>query len=117
MDKNMVTLKIGKTIIQCRPEDVGNIMSSVSTAPVTAEKKYEKSTVIHKAIRNLEANTPEELVIGALANRSGIHTVFSGLNEELRNRFGADPIDVTEKMMNAGLIKGRPAKKGFWITK
>lgn len=118
MEKNFVTIKLGKATIQCKPEDVAGIMSSMNgSKPEDGKKVYEKSTVVHKAIRNLKAETPEELVLGALANRDGLHTVFSGLNDELRVRFGADPIDITEKMISAGQIKGRPAKRGFWITK
>lgn len=118
MEKNFVTIKIAGATIQCKPEDVSSIMSSLNgSKPADGKKVYEKSTVIHKAIRNLKAETPEELVLGALANRDGLHTVFSGLNDELRVRFGVDPVDITERMVTAKLIQGRPAKKGYWITK
>lgn len=118
MEKNFVTVKFQGATIQCRPEDVAGIMGSLNkdTSNDPAKKVYEKSSVIHKAIRNIKAETPEDLVLGAIANRNGLHTVFSGLNDELRTRFGADPVEVTEKMINNGLIKGRPAKRGFWIT-
>jgi hypothetical protein len=118
MEKNFVTVKFAGATITCKPGDVASIMGALNGKPVTDGKKvYEKNTIIHKAIRNLKAETPEELVINALANREGLHTVFSGLNEELRDRFGADPVAVTEGMISDGLINGRPAKRGFWITR
>jgi hypothetical protein len=119
MEKSFVTVKFAGATITCKPEDVASIMSALNgNAPAKDGKKvFEKSSVIHKAIRNIKAETPEELVTSALANRDGLHTVFSGLNDELRTRFGADPIEVTESMINDGLIDGRPAKRGFWITR
>ncbi len=116
--ENFVTLKIGKTVITCKPEDVGGIMASMNgPASKAAEKPiYEKSTTLRKAIINIEANNPKDLVLKALANRNGIHTVISGLNNELRERFNVDPRDITSELIAEGLIKGRPAKRGFWIT-
>lgn len=118
MNNNFVTLKYGKVVIQCKPNDVSSIMSSLEgTKDAKTEKVYEKSTVVHKAIRDIKAVDPKELDMKALANRNGLHTVFSGLNEEIRSRFNIDPKVVTNDMINEGLIEGRPAKKGFWITK
>ena len=117
MDKGFVTVKHGKTSIVCRAEDVASIMSSLNGTTKPAEKVYEKSAVIRKAIRNIKAETAEDLVLSSLVNRDGLHTVISGLNQEIRDRFELDPVVVTSDMIKDGLIKGRPAKRGFWIYK
>lgn len=118
MEKNFVTVKFQGATIQCKPEDVAKIMGSlVGKGQESAKKVYEKSSVTHKAIRAIKAATPEEFTLACLANREGLHTVFSGYNDEIRTRFGVDPVDVTEKMITDGLIHGRPAPKGYWLTK
>jgi hypothetical protein len=38
------------------------------------------------------------------------------LNDEIRSRFGVNPVEVTNGMITKGQIKGRPAKRGFYIT-
>lgn len=112
---NTVTLKLGKASIVCRPEDVASIMASIGgNAPATPA--YEKSAVVHKAIKALTAENAEELVLKTLVNRKGVHTVFSGLNDEIRSRYGVNPVEVTNRMIEKGQIKGRPAKRGFYIT-
>jgi alanine dehydrogenase len=118
MEKNTVTIKINGASITCKPEDVATIVSTLSGKSATNDKPvYEKSAVVHKALKNIVANTPELFTLAALANRDGLHTVFSGYNDEIRTRFDVNPVDVTESMIAAGSIKGRPAKRGFWITK
>ena len=118
MKDGMVTLKMGKTTIICKPEDVAGIMASVGSGVNTLPQKplYEKSSILHKAIRSIQADDAEDLVLKALKGRVGVHTVYSGLNQELRDRFGADPVEISESLINKGLINGRPAKGGFYIT-
>lgn len=117
MNKDFVTLKYGKVVIQCKPGDISGIMSSLEgKSEAKKEKVYEKSAVVKKAVRSIKASSPQEFVLKALANREGLHTVFSGLNDELRTRFEVDPKDITNGMIADGLIAGRLARKGFWIS-
>lgn len=116
--ENLVTLKVGKAVIKCRPEDIGSIMSGLSALPTIDKKKtFEKSSVVHKNIKNIQAENAKDLVLKALANREGLHTVFSGLNEEIRDRFSEDPVTVTNSLIANGSITGRPIKGGFYIRK
>jgi len=116
---NTVTLKVGKASIVCRPEDVAKIMAQIGGTTGTGTPVYEKSAEVHKAIRNIKADNAEELVIKSLAGRTGLHTVFSGLNDEIRTRYNLDPVKVTNDMIANGILdekKSRPSKRGFWIV-
>ena len=45
----------------------------------------------------------------------GIHSVFSGLNEALREYYGRDPVEITKELEQQGVIKTRPVKRGVMV--
>jgi len=109
-------LRTGKSVIVCRKEDAAFMLAQASAPTASAAPVYEKSAVIKKSIKNLVVDNAEALVLESLKGRKGIHVVYSGLNDEIRSRFGVDPTEVTGTMIAKGLINGRGAKGGFWIT-
>lgn len=66
-------------------------------------KKLSYKNFVTAAIRNLRIN-----------GYKGIHTVFSGFNEAFREYYGSDvdPVEITKKLAEDGIIVIRPAKKG-----
>ena len=89
---------------------------SKSEKPVIALRK---GSELKKAFQNIQADNAEMFVQKCLdiANGQGIHTVFSGMNDLIRNKFNSNPALVTKGMMEAGLIKGHPSKGGFTINR
>jgi hypothetical protein len=79
------------------------------------------NTVLRKALSNIKADTPENFVLEALKQtpkRDGIHTVWNGLNAELKTRFGMDTEAAkacTTRMKLEGLIDGHPVTGGYKI--
>ena len=65
--------------------------------------------------------SPEEFVKLAISklrleNYKGIHTVYSGFNEAFKTYFdGANPIEATGAMAEAGKIMLRPVKGGVML--
>jgi hypothetical protein len=45
----------------------------------------------------------------------GIHTRYSGFNDAWRKYYGTDPVVGVNKLIEQGMIYGRPAKGGFMI--
>lgn len=45
----------------------------------------------------------------------GIHTVFSGFNSAWKEYYGDDPVIGVNKLVEAHVITGHPAKGGFTI--
>ena len=63
---------------------------------------------------------PEEFVERAVTRlrngkSKGIHSVFSGFNAAVKEYYGVDPVEFTQKLEKEGVIVMRPAKKGMMI--
>jgi len=54
---------------------------------------------------------------GKKVNYRGIHTVFSGYNEAVRQYYGAetDPVEIVNKLVKDGVVETRPGKKGPYL--
>ena len=66
-----------------------------------AEKKLSHEEFTKKAIKNLRKD-----------GYKGIHSVFSGFNTAFRKYFNEDPVAVTKRLSEKGVIVSRPSKRG-----
>jgi len=81
---------------------------------------FRSSKEVLQATSTISGDTAPEYIMnvlkaGLVPQGHGLHTVFSGLNGQIRKRFGFDPMDVTSEMAQKGLITVRPAKGGAVI--
>ena len=67
-------------------------------------------TRIVAAIRKLEGDKAGTQYAG----KKGVHTVFSGLNAELR-RIGMDPIATVRNLVELGVIESHPVRGGAMV--
>jgi hypothetical protein len=66
---------------------------------MTHEEFFQKAI---KNLRNLEKS-------------KGIHSVFSGFNQAFRKYYDEDPIPVTRRLADAGIIEIQPRRGGVMI--
>lgn len=107
--------------IQCLPEQAASVMASFTgqVGVVAGKLPYKSSKDIRNAVRNITGDTASEYVMNILkanvTNGYGLHTVYSGLNHNIREKYADDPQMVTEALRDNGLITIRPAKGGAII--
>jgi len=106
--------------VSCFPEQVQSVMAQFSGKPITGGKlPYKSSKDIRHAIQNITGDTGADFVMNTLkanvSNGYGIHSVYSGMNHIIRERYGDDPILVTDLLAKEGVITIRPAKGGVII--
>ena len=97
MEKS-VKLTWNGMVFEGSPSAIAKIIASAKTDSVIANKGtvvLRKGAELKKIFATINADTAEEFVLKALDKAGqGIHTVFSGLNDTIRNRFHRDPKDV-----------------------
>jgi hypothetical protein len=104
--------------------DAKNVPAFLSSVGVKGQTGANKPSFLDKNdIKSLKADSPEELVLLAIekqtakSGKEGVHVVYSGLNEELKSRFGVNPREVTSEMEKAGLITINTTHGGVRVKK
>ena len=107
-DERQIPFKIGKQS-GWKKMDAGG---KENTEPYSEEvdmAKEEKSKL-----------SEEEFVVRAIEKLrkppyKGIHTVYSGFNQAVKEYFGTNPVEVTQKLAREGKIITRPVKGGVML--
>ena len=118
-----IKLTVNGITVECLTKDMNQVISALrgeKTGMDAPKAEYNSTKAIKRAIQSITGDTAEDFVINVLTknlnNGHGLHTVFTGLNEAIKAKYGRDPVEVYNGLVALGLIKSRQAPKGYAIS-
>lgn len=99
---------------------VADAKGSATTKNAKAEVVFRPNAEIKRMIKAIQADNFAEFVLKVLHSGinpegKGYHSVFSGINEIGRERYGVEPTAITTKLEAEGVIKIHPSSGGVTL--